>query len=58
VLRHGDISIQGVFPKINAKTVGVSGPITGGTGRYSAAKGTFLATGTPTSTNYVSHFAP
>jgi hypothetical protein len=33
-------------------------PITGGTGRYNAAKGTFIATGTPTSTRFAFHLVP
>lgn len=55
VLRHGDITIAGVL-NINSATVNVSGPITGGTGRYAAARGSYKATGTPTATHFAFHF--
>jgi hypothetical protein len=56
VLKGGNISIEGVF-NANATKVDTSAVITGGTGRYNAASGTAIATGSPTSTNFAFHFA-
>lgn len=56
VLKDGNISIEGVF-NANATKVDTSAVITGGTGRYNAASGTAIATGSPTSTNFAFHFA-
>jgi hypothetical protein len=56
VLKHGDISIEGVFDAI-AATTNVSAAITGGTGRYNAASGTVIATGPPINTHFAFHFA-
>jgi hypothetical protein len=55
VLAHGNISLQAVFD-VNATTVHVTGPITGGTGRYARARGTFVATGSPTNTHFAFRF--
>ena len=56
VLKHGSISIEGVF-NADSTTVNTSAIITGGTGSYNAASGTAVATGSPTNTHFAFHFA-
>ena len=55
VLKHGDISADAVI-NVNAAKLDGTGPITGGTGRYNAARGTVAFSGPATSTRFTFRF--
>jgi hypothetical protein len=55
VLAHGTIVLEGIID-LSRTTQRDVGSITGGTGRYAGASGTYIATGSPTDTKFALHF--